>query len=303
MTNAVAVALPSHSAQRALRVMRPILQVTQAVSPDLAAALYEKLFFTPPTFRATERGRRWLATGRPFRVDVRGREIAGWSWGTGAPVYLVHGWGDSAASLHAIAAPFIAAGHRVVTFDAPGHGASGRRRSSLPEFVWALGAMAATQGAPDIVVAHSMGAAAAVLAAGDGSCVANRYVFLAPPSDPAEFVSAFARAGGLREATIQRMRQRVALRLGFRWEDLDVLTHARRLRAPLLVIHDRADETVAVEDGEKLARAWPNAEFVATDGLRHRGMLRDAAVISRVLEFATTQRPAHGVIARETAPE
>ena len=45
------------------------------------------------------------------------------------------------------------------------------------------------------------------------------------------------------------------------------------------------------------------AEFAATDGLRHRGVLRDAAVISRVLEFATAQRPAHDVIARETAPE
>ena len=294
--------LPSHAAQRALRVVRPVLRVAQAVSPELAAALYAKLFFTPPTFRASERGRRWLDTGRPFRVDVRGRDIAGWSWGSGAPVYFVHGWGDSAESLHALAAPFIAAGRKVVTFDAPGHGASGRRRSSLPEFVWALGAVAKAQGAPDVVVAHSMGAAAAVLAAGGGSCVANRYVFLAPPSDPAEFVSAFARAGGLREATIQRMRQRVALRLGFRWEDLDVLTNARRLRAPLLVIHDRADETVAVEDGEKLARAWPDADFVATDGLRHRGVLRDGAVIARVMEFASAQRPSGDTIARETAP-
>lgn len=54
MTNAVAVALPSHSAQRALRVVRPTLRLAQAVSPDLAAARYAKLFFTPPTFRSSK---------------------------------------------------------------------------------------------------------------------------------------------------------------------------------------------------------------------------------------------------------
>ena len=48
--------------------------------------------------------------------------------------------------------------------------------------------------------------------------------------------------------------------------------------------------------------AWPDADFVATDGLRHRGVLRDGAVIARVMEFASAQRPSGDTIARETAP-
>ena len=47
--------------------------------------------------------------------------------------------------------------------------------------------------------------------------------------------------------------------------------------------------------------AWPDADFVATDGLRHRGVLRNDAVIARVMAFASAPLPVAGMIARETA--
>jgi pimeloyl-ACP methyl ester carboxylesterase len=60
--------------------------------------------------------------------------------------------------------------------------------------------------------------------------------------------------------------------------------------AGLLVVHDREDREVPIRHADRLAAAWPNARLVATDGLGHRRILRDAAVIAETVAFAS-----HGV--------
>ena len=39
------------------------------------------------------------------------------------------------------------------------------------------------------------------------------------------------------------------------------------------------------EDGNALARAWPNAELVSTSGLGHRRILDDPEVVKRAVAF------------------
>jgi hypothetical protein len=63
----------------------------------------------------------------------------------------------------------------------------------------------------------------------------------------------------------------------------------RRLKATTLslpaalIVHDRLDKEVHFQDGETLAAAWPGAEFVATEGLGHRRILRAQGIIERVV--------------------
>ena len=114
---------------------------------------------------------------------------------------------------------------------------------------------------------------------------AERFVFLAPPHDPVGWLAAFAAELALTDDVVARVRRRSERRLRMRWEELDVLAHARRMTAPLLVVHDRRDATVPYAQGAAIARAWPGADLVTTDGLDHRGVLRDPAVVARVLAF------------------
>ena len=71
-------------------------------------------------------------------MSAGGQRVAGWSWGDGPAVYLVHGWAGVGGQLAAFVPPLLAGGFRVVTFDAPGHGASAGRRSSIIHFADAL---------------------------------------------------------------------------------------------------------------------------------------------------------------------
>ena len=197
---------------------------------------------------------------------------------------LVHGWGSRGARLNSFVAPLTQAGFSVVAFDAPGHGASAGRLSSLPQFISAIREIGDRLGPIDLVAAHSMGGAATTLAMARGLSV-RRAVFLAPASDPAGYSERFASVLGLSPAVLSRLTSALERRFGMAWTDFDVLAAAATMSAPLLVFHDRDDRDVAWTDGESIAAAWPGARLVTTTGLGHRRIVHDPAVVERAVAF------------------
>ena len=265
---------------------RLAFRAVQAVSHPLAARLVERWFFTPARRRLPDEAKARLRNGRRFTLTMEGRRVVGWTWGEGPTVYLVHGWGSAGGRLATFVDPLVESGHRVVTYDAPGHGESGRGRSSAPEFARALRAVAERHGPAHAVIAHSLGGSATLLASRWGFG-ARRYVLLAPAVDPGVFAYAFADALGAHPAVMERARARTEQRLRFEWSDLDVRAITPRLAAPAIVVHDRGDATVPFEDGEAIAASWPDARLVETTGLGHHGVVRDPATVDQVVRFVT----------------
>lgn len=265
-------------------LVRLVLAPLARLVPGVAAQVAEHLFFTPPPPRRS-RGEAWLGRGRPLRLEVDGRTVHAWHWGRpGRPVVLlVHGWGGRAAQLTSFVPGLLARGFAVAALDGPGHGRSGRGRSSAPELARALSAVARAVGGVHGVVAHSLGGAAVALAQRDG-LAARRVVLVAPPAAPPEWMERFAARLGLTAATVTRMRRLSERRIGLAWSELDVPALARAQSAALLVVHDREDPEVPFRDGERVARAWPGARLEVTEGLGHSGALRDPAVVARAVE-------------------
>jgi pimeloyl-ACP methyl ester carboxylesterase len=289
---------PEKSTNVRLAAFRAIFGGLSAIAPGIAARLAMALFRQPPRHRDSESER--AALGRSERLDLLldGKPLAAWRWGRGPAVLLVHGWGSRGSRLASFVAPLTEAGFSVVAFDAPGHGASAGRLSSLPQFISAVQAVARELGdrgggcrpagpVPATfsgIVAHSMGGAAATLAMSRG-LTARRVVFLAPAADPAGYSERFAEMIGLTPGVLARMRRSIERRFGQSWDDFDVLRAAATMTAPLLVFHDRDDRDVAWTDGAAIAAAWPGSELVSTAGLGHRRIVHDLAVVARAVSF------------------
>jgi pimeloyl-ACP methyl ester carboxylesterase len=269
---------------RSHRALRAFFRALSPAFPGLTASAAGVLFRTPPRHRSSAAELETLASGRVSALRAGGQRIATWTWGHGPPVLLVHGWGSRGARLYSFVRPLTDAGFSVVAFDAPGHGDSAGRLSSLPQFVVALQAAADAAGPLAGILAHSMGGAASTIAMARGLS-AGRAVFLAPSANPGTYTLRFAAALGLAEPARLRMQRSLEKRLGFRWEDFDVPKAARMLRVPVLMFHDRDDTDVPWSDGEELASAWPDALLVTTQGLGHRRIVHDAAVVQRAVEF------------------
>jgi pimeloyl-ACP methyl ester carboxylesterase len=274
-----------------LRFFRTLFRGITPVAPGAAASLALALFRRPPRHRGSAEERDAIARAEPLYLTLDGKPLAAWRWGRGPAVLLVHGWGSRGSRLASFIAPLTEAGYSVVAFDAPGHGASAGRLSSLPQFISAIDRLGRELGSLEAIVAHPMGGAATTLAMARGLPV-RRVVFLAPAADPAGYSERFAEALGLTPDVLRRMKQSIERRFGQPWDDFDVLRAARKMTAPLLVFHDRDDRDVAWTDGEAIAAAWPGAELVTTEGLGHRRIVHDSGVVSRTIAFLTRTKSA-----------
>jgi pimeloyl-ACP methyl ester carboxylesterase len=57
------------------------------------------------------------------------------------------------------------------------------------------------------------------------------------------------------------------------------------VQTPALVIHDRDDRHVPWAQGAHIARLWPGARLMSTDGLGHGRILHDEVVTRAAADF------------------
>jgi len=255
--------------------------------PDVATALAERMFLTPPRARDAAASALDLVDARSSFLEHKGRHIAMWRWGSrDAPaVVLAHGWGGYAAQMRAFVFPLLQAGYRVIAYDQPAHGVSEGRLTGLPDFADVLAEVAAFHGNVGGVIAHSLGGAAAALALANGKASFRKAVLVSPPSDLVGYSRRFARWYWMPEAVRKGMQAAIEERYGVRWENLEVPRVAPRLSAQALVIHDRDDRLMPWTHGAAVARHWPNATLMSTEGLGHRRILGDERVTRAAAEF------------------
>jgi pimeloyl-ACP methyl ester carboxylesterase len=269
-----------------LRGLRAGFATVNALSPKLAAAGAARLFMSTRRHPVPGREQAYLRDAR--RVDLAGDPgpLAAWVWGReGAPtVVLLHGWEGRGSQLGAFAAPLVEAGFFVVAVDAPGHGDSPGRSSSLVAIAHALRLAGERYGPLAGVVAHSAGTVGAVHSISRGLAV-DRLVCVAPGVDLEAYMLGFARLFGLSADVSRALKLRIERHVGVTMRELDPRRAAANLRIPLLVIHDRTDREAPFAGGEALARSWPGARLIATERLGHTRILWDEKVISAATDF------------------
>ncbi|MFL5310885.1 MAG: alpha/beta fold hydrolase [Myxococcales bacterium] len=262
--------------------LRAAFRAAGSLAPPLAVRWAERAFANPPRLEA--RPSPVLAAGHRFYLTAGGERLAVWSWGDGPTAVLLHGWAGRSEQLASFVAPLLASGYSVVAPDAPGHGESSGRGSSVLAFADALEAVAARVGPVQAFVGHSAGAAAGALAIHRGVPV-RRAVFLAPVASLADVVVRFAWQLHIPPWIADAMRQRFESRLGVPMSALDVPALARGARTPLIVFHDPDDRDVPWHDAAAIAQAWPGARLVDVPHAGHNRILRDPSVVEQAVSF------------------
>ncbi|TNC17277.1 alpha/beta fold hydrolase [Georgenia sp. 311] len=266
------------------------------VAPEVGARWAVRIWCTVPRGGGLRRDERPGEGERSTVAVAPGRDVVVETWGSGEPVYLVHGWGGWRGQLGAFVAPLVAQGRRVVAFDAPSHGESapgflGPRRSTALEMVDALKAVTAAHGTPAAVVAHSLGATVTTIAVTDG-VAAGRLALLAPSAEVLSMTRTMARHLGYGERTRSRFDRRLEALARRPLRDFDLTAHD--VTVPVLVVHDRQDKEVPHADGVRVAGTWPDGTLVTTEGLGHRRLLRDPGVVDVVTRFVAASDGAQG---------
>ena len=288
VTAAVSVRYPSPPA--GLQWLRWQLKILSAVAPELAFRQAWKLFCTPRRLPAKDWEGPALADARRRAVPGETGPIAVYEWGpaTAPAVVLVHGWEHRASFWRAWVKPLLAAGYRVVALDGPAHGATGGHQTTIITFGGAVQAVVNTTGEVRAIVAHSFGAASVAglpvrLPAG---APLPRLVLLSAPEAPRAVAARFADFLGLSNDFVARFAVYVQQTTGRPADSFAVAAAGPGSGAEkVLVVHDEDDDIIPFAEGRRIAAAWPVAALLATKGLGHNRILRDAAVVQSAVEF------------------
>lgn len=234
---------------------------------------------TPPVFE-----QEIALSATPLRIDFEGMPLHALSWGRGPVVLLVHGWEGRGAQMARFMGPLVNSGYQVVAFDGPAHGASPGTYTEVSRMANALLAADAALGPLHGIIAHSFGGASTVVALTRG-LRAQRVVVIGAPDALMSVIGRFAQVVGLGGAAMEGFLVAMGERMGARPEAFDAAAMSANLSTAALIVHDRGDTEVGFREGYRVHKHWPGSRMLATEGLGHRRILKDPAVIEAVHRF------------------
>ena len=245
-----------------------------------------RLFATPVRVPMARKEAQVAEMGTRFEFESGGETLIGWEWGEGErSILLMHGWNGRATNLSSFVEPLVAAGFRVLAFDAPGHGDSGGEICYAPKFANAAIELARIKGDFYGLVGHSFGTCAATVAQITGLRI-ERAVYLSTMCWIKMRFYEFSAAVGLDRAGQEAMWDLSEEYFGpGRIESFHGDVAARGFTSRGLVVHDEDDPEILPIQSEAIVAAWPDAELWITKGLGHFRIIRSPQVVARAVEF------------------
>lgn len=276
-----------------LPTLRAGICAALAVAPGWLVRNAARRFITPPDHEHTAPERLALETAKRLSVASSMGQLAAWQFGDRQhPAVIVsHGWGGRGAQFREFVPPLLEAGFQVWMFDHVSHGMSEGKEAPITDFAEGVTTIVHAAEADGATVAgligHSLGSAAIGIALRNElqDHAELRVVQIAPPGSLIRYSHFFARMLGLPERVRAAMQWRLEQKIGRKWQEFELPGALDQLQQKALVIHDEHDAEVSIDDGLAVARAWPDARFMCTQGLGHRKILRDREVIAATVDF------------------
>lgn len=205
---------------------------------------------------------------------------------------LVHGWTGNSGTMLFVARPLVEAGYPTFVFDVRRHGRSDDApyvtiRHFRDDLKHAIAvARQRRPAAPIVVIGHSLGGTAALLAATEGVPVSG-VALIAAPADLMEVTAGMfsdrGLPGGLIAGALRPFWQR---RAGVPFRELDPLESATDLGVPLLVTHGERDSRVPAAHARRIAES-AGTEVIWIDGAEHKDILARPELHESLLAFVT----------------
>ncbi len=210
-----------------------------------------------------------------------------------APIsVLVHGWtGDSSTMLH-LAEPLLQAGYPVVLFDVRSHGRSDRApavtvRHFRDDLLGILGQVEILRpGRKIVVIGHSLGGSAGILARAKGGAIAG-LALIASPADLFAATAGFFSDRGLPGGLLVKLFHpswRLRARESFRYLDPEARAREISGTVPITIVQGNQDTRVPPSDAAALSAAL-GAPVVTVEGAAHRDVLVHPRTHAELLRF------------------
>ena len=256
------------------------------LAPNATKKIILKGFFKPMSYALTPLERQFLENGTPFHIHVHDKDIRCWKWGQGPCILFVHGWNGRGVNFAHFFKPFIDAGYSIIAYDAPAHGESGGQATNYFELSDTVRSFLDPSHGFNIqgIIAYSIGASAVI------NCISKEKpsidaVLIAPALKLKEILFNSFNHHGVPKIVYRNLVAEMEEYYGYdvHQDNPDVL--AKTISTKILIVHDKDDRTIPYMDSKILSEKTDNVSLHTTEGLGHKRILRDNAVVDVITAY------------------
>lgn len=249
------------------------LNVLSYLRPKQAVSLAYRLFSKPRRGRLhSDRLPYFLQKAQAQKIKINQHEIQTYLWpGNENRILLVHGWESNSARWSKLFRKLSKTGATIMAVDAPGHGQSNGNEFTMLLYADILQHLA-QQFRPTQIMGHSIGGSACVYAyhkRPDSFVDLQKMVVLGAPSEIKLLIDEYVRMLSMNKRMARLLAEFFTTNFGIHIPEFTTAHFSTAFRLTGLIAHDKTDPVVPYVEGEKLAKAWTSAQFIATENLGH----------------------------------
>jgi pimeloyl-ACP methyl ester carboxylesterase len=273
-----------------LKIPKLILQSSKFISyfsTKLVTLFAAKLFTSPIKHKIPKRELEMDLKSIQQLIEIPSinKKVVLYQYGTSSKrILLVHGWSGRGTQLFKIADELIKARYSTISFDAPAHGKSPGNTTIMSEFVETILEIDKQFGPFEAAVGHSLGGMSLLNAVKKGFKI-NHLAIIGSGDIVQDILDDFVAKLELKPSISSRLREHFEKKYEQEMDSYSGYKSAMEIAIPVLVIHDKNDPEVAVTAGINIHNHLKNGTLYLTEGLGHRKILGNPAVIEKVVQF------------------
>ena len=259
----------------------------ELISIRLASFFGIRLFITPVNFPIPKREQYMLKSAQKKRLHIPEikKEIEILSYGySKKKVLLVHGWSGRSTQLFAFADKLLENGFMVISFDGPAHGKSTGRTTMMPEFLKTIEKINTTFGPFEAAIGHSFGATSLYNAAATFLGI-KTFIAIGSGDRISDIISNFVKNLYLNEKSAKKIQLGLEKKWMIHVDDFSSSTVAKKIKIPVLVVHDIIDGDVPVSCAYRIRQNLEKGSLLITNGLGHTKILRNNEIVHKSIKF------------------
>ncbi|CAA9200367.1 alpha/beta hydrolase [Flavobacterium collinsii] len=278
---------------KSLKIPRFIIvsaKICAFFSTKLVTSYAAKLFTTPIKHKVPKRELEMeqKSIQKTIYVPAINKSVVTYEYGkSDHKILLVHGWSGRGTQLFKIADELLKNGYSTVSFDAPAHGKSEGKSTIMSEFIASILEIEKQFGPFEFAIGHSLGGMSVLNAIKDGLQV-KKAIIIGSGDIVQDILDDFVAKLELKQEISERMRAHFEEKYQVKMDDFSAYKAAKKVKIPVLVIHDHDDPEVSVKAGIHIHKQLENGTLHLTEGLGHRKILGNQNVIKKTLDFIKT---------------
>lgn len=276
-----------------IRMIGLYLDVLAVIAPRRAGHKGFLLFCKPFRVPMKQKQKEFLNTADKFILELEGKAIQGYKWGSGSKkILFLHGWQSHTYRWKAYIEALSKEDFTIYSLDAPGHGLSEGDFLSVPLYSALMESFIKERGPFDTVVAHSLGGFTLLYTLYRLPLLpVNKIILMAPPGEAGDFITVFQKTLRISERTVQLVLDHFVSRYEVTPEYFSAVKFAANVNVRGLIIHDEDDDEAPYHYSVPLQQVWQKSKLITTKGFGHN--LRSGTVVKQVVDFVHDRAHQH----------